>query len=63
MASGTDLKVERIRAGLTQLEVAKRMGVSRQTLWGIERQETVDADREAQYRAALTAPTGKGDAK
>lgn len=59
MATGTDLKVERVRAGLTMTEVARRMGVSRQTLWGIERAETVAAEREHQYREALSASDAK----
>lgn len=59
MASGTDLKVERVRAGLTLKEVARRMGVSRQTLWGIERSESVDQVRESQYLAALASGGGK----
>lgn len=59
MATGTDLKVERVRAGLTMKAVAERMGISRQALWVIERQESVDGEREAQYRAALTARTVK----
>ena len=62
MATGTDLKVERVRAGLTMRQVAERMGISRQSLWAIERQELVDATREQQYRAALTARTDKGEA-
>lgn len=56
MASGTDLKVMRVRAHLTQRELASRMGISRQALWALERAETVDPDREAQYRAALSRP-------
>ena len=55
MASGTDLKVERVRAGLTMREVARRMGVSRQALWALERSETVPQDRERQYRDALAS--------
>lgn len=61
MATGTELKIERIRAGLTMRQVAERMGISRQSLWAIERQETVDPTRERQYRAALTARTATGD--
>jgi transcriptional regulator with XRE-family HTH domain len=62
VATGTDLKIERVRAGLTMKQVAERMGISRQSLWAIERQETVDPTREAEYRAALLARTVKGDA-
>ena len=55
MASGTDLKVERIRAGLTQKQVASRMGTTRQTLYVLERMESVPETRAAEYRAALSA--------
>lgn len=62
MASGTDLKVERIRARLTMRQVAERMGISRQALWAIERAESVDQAREAQYRAAVASDSVKGAA-
>lgn len=52
--TGTDLKVERVKANLTIQEVAARMGVSRQTVWGIERSAVVSPERAGQYRAALT---------
>lgn len=51
--SGTDLKVERVRANVTILEVAARMGVSRQTVWGIERSARVSGQRAQEYRDAL----------
>ena len=51
--SGTTLKVERTRAGVTISALAARMGVSRQTLWGIERAAKVSNERTAQYREAL----------
>lgn len=55
--SGTDLKVERVKANLTILEIASRMGVSRQTVWGIERSAHVSPERAAKYREALlTSP-------
>jgi DNA-binding XRE family transcriptional regulator len=59
LATGTDLKVERIRAGLTMKTLAARMGTSRQTLHLIERSELVPSKWEAAYRAALTAPDDK----
>lgn len=59
LASGTDLKVERVRAGLTMREIARRMGTSRQTLYHIERAETVSPKWEAAYRAALSANADK----
>lgn len=51
--SGTDLKVERVRANVTIVDLAARMGLSRQALWGIERAAHVAPDRIAQYRQAL----------
>jgi len=51
--SGTDLKVERVKANVSIQDIAARMGVSRQTVWGIERSAHVAPDRAAQYRAAL----------
>lgn len=60
MATGKSLKMARVRADLTQRQVAKQMGLSRQTLYAIERAATVDPDREAEYRAALSALVSKG---
>lgn len=51
--SGTDLKVERVKANLTIQAVAARMGVSRQTIWGIERAANVAPERADQYRRAI----------
>lgn len=62
MATGKSLKMARVRADLTQLQVAAQMGLSRQSVYAIERAAVVDPDREAQYRAALTALSGKADA-
>lgn len=53
--TGTDLKVERVRAGVTLVALAARMGLSRQAVWGIERAAVVSAERAAAYRAALDA--------
>jgi transcriptional regulator with XRE-family HTH domain len=53
--AGTTLKVERTRAGVTITALAARMGVSRQTLWGIERAGKVSNERTDQYRAALVS--------
>jgi transcriptional regulator with XRE-family HTH domain len=58
--AGKTLKVERVRANVTITAVAARMGLSRTTLWVLERSAAVDAERAAAYRAALqTAPDGK----
>jgi transcriptional regulator with XRE-family HTH domain len=51
--SGNELKVERVRAHVTIIDLAARMGLSRQTLWGIERAARVSPERAVQYRAAL----------
>lgn len=62
MATGKSLKLARVRADLTQLQVAAAMGLSRQSVYAIERALLVDPDREAQYRAALSALASKGEA-
>lgn len=51
--TGTDLKVERVRANVTIVSLAARMGLSRQAIWVIERSAFVGADRVAAYRVAL----------
>lgn len=51
--TGTDLKVERVKANLQIQDVAARMGISRQAVWGIERAAVVAPDRAARYRKAL----------
>jgi hypothetical protein len=48
-----DLKVERIRASVTIVSLAARMGLSRQAVWGLERAAVVDSDRAKRYRDAL----------
>lgn len=54
-ASGVDLKVERVRANVKAQDVAARMGVSRATVWGIERSAIVPPERAHQYREAVLA--------
>lgn len=51
--SGTDLKLERVKANVTIVDLAARVGLSRQTLWGMERSARVSPERARQYRAAL----------
>ena len=51
--TGTDLKVERVRANVTLIALAARMGLSRQAVWGLERAAVVDSDRAKRYRDAL----------
>jgi transcriptional regulator with XRE-family HTH domain len=53
--SGTDLKVERVRARVTLVSLAARMGLSRQAVWGMERSAVVTGERAQAYRAALVA--------
>jgi transcriptional regulator with XRE-family HTH domain len=50
---GSTLRAERSKARVTVTALAKAMALSRQTLWSIERDESVEPDRAAQYRAAL----------
>jgi transcriptional regulator with XRE-family HTH domain len=51
--TGKTLKLERVRAEVTIVDLAARMGLSRQSLWVLERSATVDPSRVSQYRAAL----------
>lgn len=51
--SGLDLRVRRVRARVKVLDLAAAMGVSRQTLWTIERSAFVEPDRAAQYLEAI----------
>jgi transcriptional regulator with XRE-family HTH domain len=53
--TGTDLKVERIRANVTIISLAARMGLSRQAIWGLERSALVDEVRARAYREALAS--------
>jgi predicted DNA-binding protein (UPF0251 family) len=51
--TGRDLRVERRLADVTVVDVAARMGLSRQALWALERSAIVKVERAAQYRDAL----------
>lgn len=51
--TGKELRLARVAADLTITEVAARIGISRQSLWAIERMAVVDPNRAIQYRAAL----------
>jgi len=51
--SGIDLKVERVREGVTVTALAAQMGLSRQSVHGLERAGRVTPERTAQYREAL----------
>lgn len=51
--TGTDLKVERVRARVSIVDLAAQMRVSRATVWIIERSEVVPPARIDDYRQAL----------
>ena len=51
--SGRELRLERVTADVTVTALAERIGLSRQSVWVIERSATVTTERAAQYRAAL----------
>lgn len=51
--SGIDLKLERVRANVTVTALALAMGLSRQSVHGLERAGQVTSERAAQYRSAL----------
>lgn len=53
--AGKTLKVERVRAEVTIVDLAAQMGLSRQSLWVLERSASVAPLRVAQYRTALAA--------
>lgn len=53
--TGLDLRAERRRAEVTVVEIAARMGVSRQTVHALERSAILTVDREVEYRRALAA--------
>lgn len=55
--TGKQLRRLRRASELTTVAVAARMGVSRQTLWGIERAAEVSPERAEQYRAAVRDAT------
>ena len=51
--AGQTLRIERLRANLTATAVAAQMGLSRQSLWVIERAARVKPERVVAYRAAV----------
>lgn len=53
--SGKTLRTERRRYEITATDLAARMGLSRQTVWVIERSGVVDPTRVEQYRGALAS--------
>ncbi len=54
-----DLKVRRIRARITQQQVAERVGLSRSWVAKIERQDKVAVDVIGKYVTALDALQGE----
>lgn len=53
--TGLDLRSERRRAEITVVDLAARMGLSRQTVHSLERSAVLTVEREVQYRRALAA--------
>ena len=53
--TGPDLRAERRRFEVTVVDVAERMGVSRQTIHALEKAAVLNPERELQYRRALAA--------
>lgn len=51
--TGRELRIERVISDITVTAVAARMGLSRQTLWSLERSAVVSPERARQYREAL----------
>lgn len=58
--SGTDLKVKRVRAGISQLDLAARMGRTRQTVARYEGLARVPVQVAEDYERALTTSTDVG---
>jgi DNA-binding XRE family transcriptional regulator len=59
---GIDLRVARIRAHLSQVEVARCAGVSRQTIGRIEQQDRVRRELAARHMEALRRAAALRDA-
>ena len=57
MVTGLDLKVERVRARVKAVDLARSMGVTRQRVSAIEATAVVPADSAARYRKALVSVT------
>jgi predicted transcriptional regulator len=52
--TGLDLRAERRAANITVVEVASRMGRSRQTVHVLEKSAIVTVDQVEEYRSALS---------
>lgn len=53
MTTGKDLRIERVRADVKVQDLARAMGVSRTTLWTIEKSASPLPDQVVAVRAAL----------
>lgn len=51
--TGRELRIERVTADVTATDLAARMGLSRQSLWVLEKSAVVSGERAEQYRRAL----------
>lgn len=58
MVEGKVLKGERRAAGLLMRDIAREIGVSRQTLWAVERAAEVKPAYVESYRAAVARLRG-----
>lgn len=60
--TGLDLRVKRVRARVSLGDLVKAIGLSRTTVWGIERAAVVEPERAADYLRALeTCRNVKGE--
>ena len=53
MATGKELRLLRFGCDLTTVQLAAEMGISRTTLWSMERAATVRPEQANAYRAAV----------
>jgi transcriptional regulator with XRE-family HTH domain len=60
---GFDLKVERLRLGLTQQEIADELGVNRSRVAAIEAERRATREAVERFRAALYAVAARDDAE
>ena len=61
--TGPDLRTERRLADITVVDIAARMGLSRQAIHSLERSAELTIERVEAYRAALRDATQASKAK
>lgn len=62
MSTGKTLRLERFSNDVLIQDVAREMGVSRATVYAIERRPVVKAEQVAAYRAAVARVVARRDA-